>query len=119
VETARNVGIILALAAIVAFVPGGGDGADLLGQIVSAVFLVVIVVIFARLYRRFHSEIFGLGDRWRAVLYVSLAAIALTLAGAGELVEAGGGLGALACFVLLGGAAYGLYATWKQYRSYA
>ncbi|MBA2636786.1 MAG: hypothetical protein H0U79_00940 [Solirubrobacterales bacterium] len=118
-EQARNVAIIVGLAVVVAFVPGGGDGADLLGQIVGAVFLAAIVVMLVRLYRRFRSDIFGLGDRWRAILYVSLATIALTLAGARELAAGGGGLGILACFVLLGGAAYGLYATWKQYRSYA
>ncbi|MDP9400119.1 MAG: hypothetical protein M3P39_04045 [Actinomycetota bacterium] len=117
-QTARNVGIVVVLAAIVAFAPGGRGGATLLGQLLSAVFLCAVVVILARLYRQFRTDIFGLGDRGRAVLYVSFAVLLLTLAGSARLFAAGGA-GTAAWFVLMGGASYGLYASYRQFRALA
>jgi hypothetical protein len=113
--TARNIAIIFALAAIVAFAPGGGDGADLISQLLSAVFTVVIVIILGRLYMQFRTDIFGLGDRWRLVLYGAVGVIFVTLAASGRLFDTGAG--ALAWFALMGGAAYALYLTWRQFRA--
>jgi hypothetical protein len=115
--TLRNIAIILALAAIVAFAPGGGEGADLISQLLSAAFTLVIVLILGRLYIQFRTEIFGLGDRWRGVLYGAVGVIVVTLAASSRLFESGAG--ALAWFALMGGAAYALYLTYRQYRAYA
>jgi hypothetical protein len=115
--TARNIGIILVLAAIVAFAPGGGEGADLISQLLSAVFTLVIALILGRLYMQFRSEIFGLGDRWRLVLYAAVGVIVVTLAASGRLFDTGPGT--LAWFALLAAAGYALYLTWRQYRAYA
>jgi hypothetical protein len=112
---ARNIAIIVALAAVVAFAPGGGDGADLISQLLSAVFTVVIAFILGRLYIQFRTEIYGLGDRWRLVLYASVAVLIVTLAASSRLFDTGPG--ALAWFALMGGAAYALYLVWRQYRS--
>ncbi len=116
-STARNIGIVLALAAIVAFAPGGGEGADLISQLLSAVFTVVIAVLLGRLYLQFRTDIYGLGDRWRLVLYASVGVVIVTLAASGRLFDSGPGT--LAWFALIGGAAYALYLTWRQYRAYA
>jgi uncharacterized membrane protein len=115
--TARNIGIILVLAAIVAFAPGGGEGADLISQILSAVFTIVIIVILGRLYMQFRTDIYGLGDRWRLVLYAAVGVIVVTLAASSRLFDSGAG--SLAWFALMGGAAYALYLTWRQWRAYA
>jgi hypothetical protein len=112
---ARNIAIIVAVAAVVAFAPGGGDGADLISQLLSAVFTVVIAFILGRLYIQFRTEIYGLGDRWRLVLYASVAVLIVTLAASSRLFDTGPG--ALAWFALMGGAAYALYLVWRQYRS--
>ena len=117
-QTARNVAIVFALAALVAFAPGGRSGATLLGQLLSAVFTAAVVAILVRLYRQFRTDLFGLGDRARGVLYVSLAVLLLTLAATGRLF-AGGGAGTAAWFVLMGAASYGLYATWREFRALA
>ena len=117
-RSARNVAIIAVLAAVVAFAPGGGEGAGVLSQALGAVFTVAIVAILARLYRQFRSEIFSLGDRWRGVLYVSIAVLLLSLAGGRRLLELGGA-GTLAFFVLVGGSLYAMYRTWRQFRAYA
>jgi hypothetical protein len=113
--TLRNIGIILALAAIVAFAPGGGDGADLISQVLSAVFAIAIALFMGRLYIQFRTDIYGLGDRWRLVLYASIGLIVVTLAATSRLFDSGPGT--LLWFALLGGAAYALYLTWRQYRS--
>jgi hypothetical protein len=116
-STARNIGIVLALAAIVAFAPGGGDGADLVSRLLSAAFTVVIALILGRLYLQFRTDIFGLGDRWRFVLYASIGVIFVTLAATSRFFDSGAGT--LLWFALLGAAVYALYLTWRQYRAYA
>jgi hypothetical protein len=116
-STARNIAIVLALAAIVAFAPGGGEGADLITQLLSAVFTIVIAVLLGRLYLQFRTDIYGLGDRWRLVLYAAIGVIIVTLAASGRLFDTGPGT--LAWFALIGGAAYALYLTYRQYRAYA
>ncbi len=113
--TVRNIAIILVLAAIVAFAPGGGKGADLISQLLSAAFTIVIIVILARLYLQFRTDIYGLGDTWRLVLYASVGVIVVTLAASSRLFDTGPGT--LVWFALVGGAAYAMYLTWRQYRS--
>ena len=48
---ARNVGIILVLAAAVAFIPGGGTTAAVVAAVLSTLILVALVFFVARLYR--------------------------------------------------------------------
>ena len=114
--TLRNIAIIVALAAIVAFAPGGGEGADLISQILSAVFTIVIALILGRLYMQFRTDIYGLGDRWRLALYAAVGVLIVTLAASSRLFDSGAG--ALAWFALMGGAVYALYLVWRQYRAY-
>jgi hypothetical protein len=116
VELARNVAIVIALALVVWLAPGGGDAADFLAQLLSAAFIVLIVIILARLYQQFRGEIFGLGDQWRFALYAAIGVAVVTVAASGELFETGAG--ALAWFALLGGASYTLYLVWRRYRAY-
>src|SRR4051794_41839882 len=78
---ARNVLIILALAAIVRFAPGGGDTAALVNAILFTLLNVVFVYFGVRFYREHRIDIYGLGDRGRALLYGGLAGIVLALAG--------------------------------------
>ncbi|MFA9272072.1 hypothetical protein LRS13_13220 [Svornostia abyssi] len=117
--TVRNIAIILGLAAVVAFLPGGDTGAAFVEQILSAIFVVLIALILGQLYRRFQSEIYGLGDRWRLVLYACVGAIVFALAAASRMLSDSGPAGLVVWFALMGGAAYGLYATWRQYREYS
>jgi hypothetical protein len=114
--SARNVAIVLALAAAVAFVPGGGTTGGVLGEILSIVFLGGLAFLGYRLYSEHRVTLFGLGDRPRAVLYVSAALAVLALVGAGKLWDTGGGT--LAWFVLVGGAAFGLYYVVRTARAY-
>jgi surface polysaccharide O-acyltransferase-like enzyme len=112
----RNVAIVVALALVVWLVPGGGDGANLLGQLFSAVFVAAIVFFLIRLYRQFQGDLFGLGDRMRLVLYGAVGALVLTLAGSSRLFETGAG--AILWFVFMAAGVYGLFAVWRHWRAY-
>jgi len=115
--TLRNIAIILALAGIVYFVPGGGDAAALIGALLSTAILVAFVMFAVRFYREHRMELLGLPDRWRAVLYGALGVIVLAMAARPRLVETGGGL--LLWLAAVAGSVYALYRVWRQYREYA
>ena len=114
---ARNVGIILVLAAAVAFVPGGGTTADVVAGILSTLILASLVLLAARFYRDRRVDIDGLGDRWRALLYGAIAVAVLDMAARPRLSETDGGT--LVWIALLGVAAYAVYLVWRHYREYA
>ena len=114
--TLRNIAIILALAAIVYFVPGGGDAAALIGALLSTAILAAFVMLAARFYREHRMDVVGLPDRWRATLYGALGVIILAMAARPRLVETGGGL--LVWLAAVAGSAYALYRVWRQYREY-
>ena len=61
IATLRNVAIVLALAALVCFVPGGGNGAALIGALLSTAILASFVMLAARFYRERRMDILG----WR------------------------------------------------------
>ena len=116
-STARNVAIVLLLAAAVAFLPGGGTTAGLIGGILSTLIMVSLVFFAYRFYREHRLELDGLGDRWRGLLYGAIGVVVLALAALPRLKDSSGGT--LVVVALLGGAAYAFYAVWRHYREYA
>jgi hypothetical protein len=112
----RNVAIVLALGAIVYFVPGGGDAASLIGAFFSTAILAAFVMFAVRFYRERRMDIMLLDDRWRLVLYASLGVIVLAMAARPKLVTTGGGL--IVWLVAIAGSVYGLYRVWRQHREY-
>src|SRR5919106_4434886 len=81
VQTARNVAIILALAAIVDLVPGGGAAAETILVAISIAFLAVIAWFVYRIYREQEFTLSTLSDGRRALLFGAVGAIALLIAG--------------------------------------
>ena len=79
-STARNVAIVLLLAAAVAFLPGGGTTAGLIAGILSTLIMVSLVFFVYRFYREHRLELDGLGDRWRGLLYGAIGVVVLALA---------------------------------------
>lgn len=68
-ETVRNVAIVLALAAVVRWLPGGGRGASAVTAGLWVAFALGIGWLLIRVYRERRVTIHGLGDRHRALLY--------------------------------------------------
>ncbi len=130
-KNTRNVAIILAIAAAVYFIPGGGRVASTFEAVVWVAFGVAIGYLGLRMYREHHMTLYGLGDRYRGLLYgaVVLAVFlymvrsrmwyALQVRG-GELVQVHrwGGLGELVWFVLAALVVYSLVAVYRHARSY-
>jgi hypothetical protein len=115
-RTLRNVLIVVAIAAAVAFLPGGGKTADFVSALLSTAILVIFVLFGVRFYRENRVAIFSLGDKYRALLYGAFGAVVVALAGADRLLDTAGGT--IVFLVLLGGAAAALYAVWQHQRSY-
>lgn len=113
---ARNIAIVLALAAIVYAIPSAGRGLNLLSWLLGVVFLGTLAWFAAVMYRQHRGELEGLGDRMRLVMYASLALIALTLTASRRLWETGPGT--VAWVGLLALAIYGLVMSWRAFRSY-
>ena len=114
---ARNVAIILVLAAAVAFIPGGGTTAAVAGAVLSTLILVALVVFAARLYRDHRLDLDMLGDRWRGLLYGAVGVIVLAMAARERLQDQGSG-GTIVWIGLLAGSAYAIYLVWRHYRTY-
>ena len=114
---ARNVAIILALAAGVYFLPGGGDAAAVIGALLSTAILASFVMLGVRFYRENRLELLGLGDRWRALLYGAIAVVVVAMAASRRLFESG--IGTIAWIAAVGGSAYALFLVWRHRREYA
>ena len=107
--TVRNVLIIVLIAAVVAFAPGGGTGAAVIIQAVSLLFLGALAWLASIMYRQHRVALYSLGERRRAILYAAAAVLTITLTGTARM-WAGGSLAQVAWLVLVGGAIYAGFA---------
>jgi hypothetical protein len=115
-KTVRNIAIVLAIAAIVVIVPGGGTGASVVTQAVSLAFLASLAWFASVMYRQHRVTLYSLGDGRRAILYVALGVAAVTLTGTHKLWSSPGG--EVAWLVLLGAAIYAVFAIFWAARKY-
>jgi multisubunit Na+/H+ antiporter MnhB subunit len=115
-RTARNVVIVLAIAAVVALVQGGQTAANVALQALSLVFLGVIVYFLSVMYRQYRATLYGLGDRRRALLYVALGVGTLTLTASSKLWATGAG--SVAWVLLLAASVYTVFTVVWSARKY-
>jgi hypothetical protein len=101
---ARNILIVLALAAIIDIVPGGGTGASVVVQAISLIFLGALAWIGSLMYREHRNALYSLGDSRRAMLYVAAGVLAVTLTATSRLWNTS--LGQVAWLVLIAGSLY-------------
>ena len=112
----RNVAIVLALAALVAFLPGGGDASAVIGAILSTLIIASFVMLGARFYRERRLDLVALGDGWRATLYGAIAVVVVAMAARDRLLDSGGGT--ILWLAALAGAVYAVYLVWRHSREY-
>jgi len=116
VRTLRNVAIVMLLALIVAFVPGGGHAADAVLTAITMGFLAAIAWTVFVLSRENQLTLATLNDGRRAVLYGAFGLIALLIAGSDELFSSG--LGTLAWLLLLGASIAAIWRVWIEANTY-
>jgi hypothetical protein len=114
--TARNVLVILALAAVVMLAPGGGNASAAILQVLVIAMLGSIGWFAVRLYREHRSDIYALGDRNRGLLYASAGLLAITVTATDRLWETGPGTVVWIALVAL--ACYGVYHVFRASREY-
>lgn len=112
----RNVAVVMALALVVAFAPGGGNAADALLAAIAMAFLAGIAWALFVFGRENQLTLATLSDARRALLYGALGLIALLIAGSDEMFSTG--LGTLAWIVLLGVAIAAIWRVWLEANAY-
>lgn len=130
-KNARNIAIVLAIAAAVDFIPGGGRAAATVEAALLVAFGVAIGYLGLRFYREAHMSLFSIGDRYRGILYGSLALAFFAYAvrsrlwyalevqgGALVQVHRWDGFGEALWFVMVGLVVYGLLTVYRRWRAY-
>jgi hypothetical protein len=115
-STARNIGIILAIAALIVVVPGGGTGASVVVQVISLTFLACLGWVASIMYRQYRTELYSLGDGRRAVLDGAVGVATLPLTATSRLWSTSGG--SVAWLLLLGASAYAVFSVVWSARKY-
>jgi hypothetical protein len=116
VKHARDFAIVALLALGVWALPGGGAAADVFGAALFVVITIGVGLMAARFYRDNRSEIYGLGDNWRLLLYGALGVIILAMAATPKLFDTGAGT--LLWLVLIGASIYTLVRVFRHSREY-
>ena len=112
----RNIAIVLGIAAAVYFLPSGGQAANTFEALLYIGFGVAIGYIGLRVYRENRVALHGLGDRYRGLLYGSIALAFLLWMSRVRMWRTG--VGELLWFVLAGGIVYALVLIVKRWRAY-
>ncbi|HWX88191.1 MAG TPA: hypothetical protein VNX67_08455, partial [Solirubrobacteraceae bacterium] len=115
-KTFRNIAIVALIAAAVEFLPGGGRAAEAFAAALWVVFAAGFAYFVYRLYRERHVDLYGLGDRHRALLYGALALGYLIVAARPRMWLTS--FGEFVWFVLVGLTVYTLLAVYRYSRSY-
>jgi hypothetical protein len=115
VRTARNVAIILLLALVVAFLPGGGNLAEALITALTMGLLAGVAWMVYTLSREQQLTLATLRDGQRVVLYGAVGLLVLLIAGTDKMFATGGGT--LLWILLLATAAAAIWRVWMEANS--
>lgn len=114
-RAARNVAIIMLLAFVVAFLPGGGNAAEALITALTMGLLAGVAWIVYTLSRENQLTLATLSDGRRAILYGAVGMLALLVAGTDKLFSTGGGT--LLWIVLLAASVAAIWRVWMDANS--
>lgn len=115
-KNVRNVAILLAIAAAVFFIPGGGRAASTFAAALWVAFALGIGYLGLRFYRERRISLHSLGDAHRGLLYGAVALGFFEWLARERMWLTS--LGELAWFVLAGIGVYALLVVYRQWRSY-
>lgn len=115
-RTARNVGIVLLLALVVAFLPGGGNLAEAVLAALTMGLLAGITWMVYTLSRENQLTLATLSDGRRAILYGAVGMILLLIAGSDRLFASGGGT--LLWILLLAASIAAIWKVWMEANTY-
>ena len=111
-RTARNLAIIMLLALVVAFLPGGGNAAAaVLTALTMGLFAGIAWMVYT-FSRENQMTLATLSDGRRAVLYGAVGLIALLIAGSDKMTATGGGT--LLWILLFVAAAAAIWRVWMD-----
>jgi hypothetical protein len=116
VQTLRNVAIILALAAAVDFLPGGGAAADTMLAALTLIFMAVIAWFVYRRYREQEMTLATLTDARKAGLFGAVGGIALLVVAYDEFRSWTGGI--LLWIALVAGCVAAIFLIWRRATTY-
>ncbi len=116
-RTARNVAIILGLAALVSFAPGGGTARDTVSNVITVIFLGGLGFFGYRMYMENRVMLFDLPDQVRMILYGSVTLLLFALIATGKFWDTEGPA-ILLWFALIAFAAYGFATVVRRWREY-
>ena len=114
-RAARNVAIIMLLALVVAFLPGGGNAAEALITALTMALLAGVAWMVYTLSRENQLTLATLTDGRRALLYGAVGMIVLLIAGTDKLFSTGGGT--LLWIVLLAASVAAIWRVWMDANS--
>jgi hypothetical protein len=112
VRTARNVAIVMLLALVVAFIPGGGNVAEAVITALTMALLAGVAWMAYTLSRENQLTLATLTDARRAILYGAVGMILLLIAGTDKLFSTGGGT--LLWIVLLAASVAAIWRVWMD-----
>jgi hypothetical protein len=115
-KTARNVAIVLLIAAAVYFLPNGGRAANTFEALLWVAFGVGIGYLGLRAYREYRVALHSLGDRHRGLLYGAVAAAVFAYAARARMWQTG--IGELLWFALAALIIYLLLEVYRHWRAY-
>jgi hypothetical protein len=115
-KTARNIAIVVLIAAAVYFLPGGGRAANTFEGLLWVAFGVGIGYLGLRGYREYRVALHGLGDRHRGLLYGGIAGAVFAYMARARMWQTG--IGELLWFALVGFIIYTLLEVYRHWRAY-
>ncbi|MFZ1155597.1 MAG: hypothetical protein WAN93_11905 [Solirubrobacteraceae bacterium] len=115
-RVARNVAIVVLIAAAVEFLPGGGRVVEAFAAALWVVFAAGVAFFGYRLYRERGVDLHGLGDRHRGLLYGAIAVGYVTVAAQPRMWHTA--FGEFVWFALIGLTLYTLFSVYRYSRTY-
>jgi hypothetical protein len=116
-QNIRNIAIILALAAAVDFLPGGGNAAQAVLTALSMIFLAAIAWLLYRVYNEQELTLSSLSDGRKAGLFGAVGAIALLVVAYDDFQSWEGGI--LLWVALMAGCIAGIFLIWRSATTYS